>query len=291
MENMDEQEITFDEHELIVSMTDVKGKILYINDIFCKIAGYERLELIGQAHNIIRHDDMPKIVFKLLWETILGGKPITAFVKNRAKNGNFYWVKAYIAPIIEDGEIVRFVSYRRPMSESAKQEVSKLYSLLLEYENNHTLDETSVFFDEYLGARGLTYAQLVDRLALSKSISSPEALQIDVDGYYIDHIIFKTNIVRSIALGKKDVAVVEPCCCNFGKKLKALESMPFTLHPSWGRLHQYHEHVHALMKEYVVSANEGTGKEELDAILHQVDSDTEGLLSMLRDVINTYVEE
>ena len=291
MDSIKEQEVVFDENELIVSMTDVKGKIVYVNDIFCKVAGYKRDELIHQPHNIVRHKDMPKVVFKLLWDTVLSGKPISAFVKNRTKSGDFYWVKAYVAPIIEDGKIVRITSYRRAVSEFVKQEASKIYKLLLEHEKSHTLDETTALFGEYLKERNLTYEQFVDRLSLGKSVSSAEALQIDVDGYYVDHVIFKTSIVRSVALGKKDIEVKEPCCCNFGKKLKSLESMPFTVHPSWGKVHSYHNHVHALMKEYVQRATEGATEEELSEILKSVDRDTQGLLGMLRDVIDNYIEE
>jgi len=128
-------------------------------------------------------------------------------------------------------------------------------------------------------------------LAQNHSISSPDALAINVDGYYIDHIIFKTAITRGISLGKKDIKVTEPCCCNFGKKLKSLEGMPFTTHPSWSKVHHYHNHVHGLMKDYVNRANDGALKNELDGILVNVQNDTFKLFDMLNDVIDNYVEE
>ena len=291
MDTINGQEVLFDEHELIVSMTDKKGNITYANDIFCKIAGYSRDEVIGQPHNIVRHPDMPRVVFKLLWDTVLGGKPVTAFVKNRTKDGNYYWIKAYVAPIIDKGEIIRITSYRKPINSFVKQEMTKLYKVLLEHEKSHSLNETFEFFLGYLKDRNLTYPQFTDRLTLSHSNSNPEALNIDVDSYYIDHMIFKTNISRSISLGKKDVVVTESCCCNFGKKLKSLENMPFTIHPSWSKVHNYHNHVHSLMQKYVERAYKNSSKDELESILVEVEKDTLKLFSSLRDVIDTYIEE
>ncbi len=290
MSNITEKEILFNEHDLIVSITNLKGAITYVNDVFCKIAGFSREELIGNPHNMVRHKDMPKVIFKLLWETIASGKPISAYVKNKTKDGNYYWVKAYVAPVATDGTIRHYTSYRRPVSEFAKQEISKIYSVLLEYEKSHTLDESFEFFLQYLKDRNLSYEQFMDRLSTEKSVSDTETLKIDIDGYYVDHVIFKTNIVRGISLGKKDLKVVEPCCCNFGKKLKSLESMEFTNHPSWGRMHQHHNHVHSLMKEYVERSYDGATKDELIRILHDVDRDTDKLIGALRNVVDTYIE-
>jgi PAS domain S-box-containing protein len=288
---MNELEVLLDEHDLIVSMTDLKGNITYVNDVFCKVAGYTRKELLAKPHNIIRHKDMPKVVFKLLWETLLKGKPISAFVKNRTKDGGYYWVKAYVSPVLNNGKVTHFTSYRRPVSSFAKQEISKIYDVLLAYEQEHTLEESFNFFVDYLEARDLSYDQFVDRLALEKSVSDADALRIDIDGYYIDHMIFKTNIARSVALGKKNIKVTEPCCCNFGKKLKSLESMEFTMHPSWGKVHHYHNHVHALMKDYVQRSEDNAAKDELDGILKEVERDTNKLIGTLREVVDTYVEE
>jgi PAS domain S-box-containing protein len=286
-----EKEIFFQEKDLIVSMTDAKGTIIYANDVFCKIAGYSREELLGQPHNIVRHSSMPRVVFKLLWETVLSGKSITAFVKNKTKDGDYYWVRAYVAPIVEDGKIVSITSYRRPISEFIKKEISKVYGVLLEHERTHTLGETMEFFLTFLKERALSYEQFIDRLALEHSISSPEALSIDVDSYFIDHVIFKTALTRSLALGKKDVEVTESCCCNFGKKLKTLEGMAFTQHPSWLKVHHYHNHVHELMKNYVSRAEKEASTDELNAILAKVETDTHKLFETLNEVIDTYVEE
>ena len=291
MKQENQEEVFFDEHEVIVSTTDMKGRILYTNNIFCQVAGYTRDEVIGEPHNILRHKDMPKAIFKYLWDNIAQGRSVNAFVKNRTKDGNYYWVRAYVAPMYENSEIVGYISYRRSIPEVVKKQIVPLYATLVEYEKTHTVEESLQLLVEYLEERGLSYEQFIDTLSLGKSISSPEALAIDTDGYYIDHVIFKTNIVRSVALGKENVEVVDSCCCAFGKKLKTLDSMPFTAHPSWSKVHYYHNHVHGLMKNYVTKADEGASEDELSSILKDVDRDTHNLLGMLNDVIDNYMED
>ncbi len=97
----------------LVSKTDLKGKIIYVNDLFCKIAGYTREELIGKPHNIVRHPDMPKAAFKNMWDTIQSGNVWSGKVKNRKKDGGFYWVDANISPIFdEDGNIKEYIAIR-----------------------------------------------------------------------------------------------------------------------------------------------------------------------------------
>ena len=85
-------ELKFSEEELIVSKTDTKGRVTYGNELFLKLSGYEENHILGAPHNIIRHPEMPKIIFKLLWNTLKTGKEIYAYVLNRSKNGDYYWV-------------------------------------------------------------------------------------------------------------------------------------------------------------------------------------------------------
>lgn len=92
------REITLQKDTMIVSETDEKGIIIYANEDFCKIAGYSKDELIGQAHNFVRHQDMPKAAFKDMWETIQKGKTWKGIVKNRTKDGGYYWVNATAFP-------------------------------------------------------------------------------------------------------------------------------------------------------------------------------------------------
>jgi len=105
----------------IVSKTDRKGKITYVNEQFCAISGYTREELVGQSHNIVRHEDMPKIAFKNMWQTILAKKPWYGIVKNKKKNGDFYIVEVTINPILDqDGNIEEFIAIRNDITNVIK---------------------------------------------------------------------------------------------------------------------------------------------------------------------------
>jgi PAS domain S-box-containing protein len=121
----------FDIEEVFFSTTDSKGRITAGNDVFVRISGYSYDELIGKAHNIIRHPDMPRCVFKLLWEYIQAGRPIAAFVKNMAKDGKYYWVVALVEPI-EGG----YLSVRFKPSSPLLEIVNALYAELLALEQN-----------------------------------------------------------------------------------------------------------------------------------------------------------
>jgi aerotaxis receptor len=105
-------EQTYSASTMLVSMTDLKGRITYANPAFVQISGYTLPELIGKAHNLVRHPDMPEEAFADMWQTIQGGRPWTALVKNRCKNGDFYWVRANVTPVIEHGAVVGYMSVR-----------------------------------------------------------------------------------------------------------------------------------------------------------------------------------
>src|SRR6478672_3502963 len=107
------QEVMLEEGESIVSRTDLRGKILFVNRTFLRISGYTENELLGQPHNIIRHPDMPSAAFADLWATLKAGRPWVGIVKNRCKNGDHYWIEAHATPVYEDGEVVGYMSVRR----------------------------------------------------------------------------------------------------------------------------------------------------------------------------------
>jgi aerotaxis receptor len=120
---------------LIVSSTDLKGIITYANRKFCAIAGYDKNELIGKNHNIIRHPDMPKAAFQEVWDTINAGKEWTGIVKNLRKDGKYYWVYSHISPILNNGDITGYTAVRRPASENEILEIIPVYKDLLEKES------------------------------------------------------------------------------------------------------------------------------------------------------------
>ncbi len=122
------------ENELIISRTDLKGIITYVNETFAKISGYSPEELIGKPHNIIRHPDMPKSVFKELWETIKQGKTWRGYVKNLRKDRGYYWVYAEISGVYRDGQLVEYKSMRAPVSGEKKKQMQDLYDKMREEE-------------------------------------------------------------------------------------------------------------------------------------------------------------
>lgn len=129
----------FADDEIIVSKIDLKGRITYCNRIFMKIAGYTEQECLGQPHSIIRHPDMPRSVFKLLWDTIQIGEEIFAYVINRCKNGDYYWVYAHVTPSFDkDGQISGYHSNRRvPDKAIVDEAIAPLYKQLVEEEQRH----------------------------------------------------------------------------------------------------------------------------------------------------------
>jgi len=121
-------ERTFGEDEFIVSKTDQKGRITYANDVFIRIGGYIEAELINQPHSILRHPAMPRCVFQLLWDRIASGKEIFAYVINRAKTGDHYWVFAHVTPTVgAGGEIIGYHSNRRRPKRSANDAREPVY--------------------------------------------------------------------------------------------------------------------------------------------------------------------
>ena len=107
-----QQNYNFPGDELLVSSTNTKGEITHCNPAFVRVSGYTYEELIGQPHNLIRHPDMPAAAFKDMWRTIAHGYPWTALVKNRRKNGDHYWVRANVTPIMEGGKPTGYLSVR-----------------------------------------------------------------------------------------------------------------------------------------------------------------------------------
>jgi len=131
-------ERTFLPNEIIVTKTDLKGKMTYVNKSFLKLAGYTEAECLGQQHNLIRHPHMPRAVFKLLWDTLRSEQEIFAYVNNRSKNGDFYWVFAHVTPSRDaSGSIVGYHSSRRvPNKQVIKEHIAPLYQQLFEIEKS-----------------------------------------------------------------------------------------------------------------------------------------------------------
>lgn len=128
----------FGDEELIVSKTDLKGRITYANKVFQRVAGYRLEELLGQPHSLIRHPAMPRCVFKLLWDTIEAKKEIFAYVLNLAKSGDHYWVFAHVTPTLDaQNNVTGFHSNRRRPVAAQIEKIKPVYEALLAEENAH----------------------------------------------------------------------------------------------------------------------------------------------------------
>nr|WP_194787914.1 PAS domain-containing methyl-accepting chemotaxis protein [Pseudomonas sp. UFMG81] len=125
-----EHERTFPNHQRLISTTDLNSRITYCNDAFVAISGFTYDELVGQPHNLVRHPDMPPAVFGHMWDTIKQGKPWMGVVKNRAKNGDFYWVSAYVTAVYENGRISGYESVRSVPTREQIRRAEQLYARL-----------------------------------------------------------------------------------------------------------------------------------------------------------------
>jgi len=151
------------ENDFIVSKTDLKGRITYVNKIFMKMADYTEDELLGKPHNIIRHPDMPRAVFKLLWDRVQNKEEIFAYVKNRTKNGDDYWVFANITPSLdENGNIIGYYSVRRKPSSSALEIIKDLYAKMLSAERSGGMEASVKVLEDALNANGgMSYDEFI----------------------------------------------------------------------------------------------------------------------------------
>ena len=164
-------ERAFGSDELIVSKTDLKGRITYANDVFLRVSAFDEEEAIGQPHNVIRHPAMPRCIFALLWRTLEAGEEIFAYVVNLASDGAHYWVFAHITPSFDaSGHAVGYHSNRRVADPAAVAACTELYGRLVAVEKQHAKPadaiaaSTEALYEE-LARRGQTYDEFVWSLA------------------------------------------------------------------------------------------------------------------------------
>jgi PAS domain S-box-containing protein len=158
---------TFAPDELIVSKTDLRGVITYANDVFLRISRYELDEVLGRPHNLIRHPEMPRAVFALLWQTLSKGRELFAYINNLASDGAHYWVLAHVTPSYSaDGAVIGYHSNRRRPSPGAIRTVTPLYRRLVEEERRHPTAKAAVaassrLLDELVAAEAGSYEEFI----------------------------------------------------------------------------------------------------------------------------------
>ncbi len=166
-----DEEIKFSKKKFIVSKTDINGIITFVNKNFCEISGYSQDELIGAPHNIIRHPDMPRAIFFLIWNSLLRGEPVSGVVKNLAKSGKYYWVIADL-DIKKDknGEIKSFTAFRRAAPQHVIDEVEELYDTMLNIEKRRGMEGSLSYLESYLEEKGMNYEEFLNDLITPKGV-------------------------------------------------------------------------------------------------------------------------
>ena len=163
-----DEEIPLDPKRYIVSETDAKGKITFCNDYFREVSGYSEEELIGHPHSIVRHPDMPKVVFKLLWQTISQGKNINAVVKNLAKDGRYYWIFTEFESRTDTdtGEIIGYHASRKKISKHVIEVIAELYAELLKIEQQESVEASEKYLVSFLKEKGdeIEFADIMEEI-------------------------------------------------------------------------------------------------------------------------------
>jgi PAS domain S-box-containing protein len=166
-----DEEIKFPKKKFIVSKTDIKGNIIFINKNFSEISGYSEAELINQPHNILRHPDMPKAVFFLVWSSLLEGRAISGVIKNLAKDGRYYWVIADLeAKKDEYGKIKSLTAFRRAAPQDVIDTTAELYATMLAIEKKHGMEKSIAYLQAFLEEHELTYDEFIEELIKPKGI-------------------------------------------------------------------------------------------------------------------------
>jgi PAS domain S-box-containing protein len=161
-----DREVDWNKTKVLLSKTDTKGTILYANEAFIDVSGYDEFELIGQPHNVIRHPDMPKVIFKFLWDSIKSKENIHAIIKNMSKTGRYYWVITDFKIIADsDGEIVGYFGTRKSVPEDIIVKfIEPLYKKLVHIEEVSGIGASENYLVGFLEERKKTYMEYVDHL-------------------------------------------------------------------------------------------------------------------------------
>ena len=172
------EEVKWNKKEVIISKTDLHGTILYMNDTFEEVSEYNKIELIGEPHNIIRHPDMPKVAFKTLWDALKKGENFHAIVKNLTRTGRYYWVITDFSTDKNDkGEITGYTGRRKALPNSVIKKIEPLYKTLLDIEKIKGEKASELYFDAYLKEESKTYDEFVVDLFEQESLKEKNNIQ------------------------------------------------------------------------------------------------------------------
>jgi len=201
---------------LIVSKTDTKGRLTYFNDEFVAAAGFTEAELMGQPHNIIRHPDMPSETFENMWATLKAGKPWVGAVKNRRKNGDFYWVVATASPLRENGQVTGYQSIRTKLPADQRREAEQVYGMLRtkkphDYRIDAGIIRRRKLSDRFSAFTGTLKARLVTLMVAQVAVMAMSAIAEIVGASTLSIALLVVGAIASLILGGLAIgAVVRP---------------------------------------------------------------------------------
>jgi len=166
-----DKEIVFSKKKFIVSKTDTKGNILFINKNFSEISGYTEEELKGMPHNVVRHPDMPRAIFFLIWNSLKAGREVSGVIKNLAKSGEYYWVIAdFSIERDNQGEIKIFTAFRRYAPNQVIEEIEELYEKMLKIEKKQGIKGSLSHLESFLEEKQMSYDEFLEELIQPKGI-------------------------------------------------------------------------------------------------------------------------
>ena len=166
-----DKEIVFSKKKFIVSKTDTKGNILFINKNFSEISGYSEEEIIGMPHNVLRHPDMPRGIFFLVWNSLLAGREVSGVIKNLAKSGKYYWVIADFSIKRDNhGHIESFTAFRRSAPDQVIEEMEELYATMLSIEKKHGIEGSLSYLESFLEEKEMSYDEFLDDIVRPKGV-------------------------------------------------------------------------------------------------------------------------
>jgi len=170
--NPPNKEVYINPKDILITRTDHAGVMDYGNESFLRVSGYSKEEVIGSNHNLVRHPDMPKVIFHLMWKNIKKRQNITAILKNLTKEGKYYWVITDFKTQEDySGAIKNHIAYRRAIPKSALEVIVPLYDTLLRIENDHGMSASLIYLNRYLQERDVDYNKFVADLLKEPPLS------------------------------------------------------------------------------------------------------------------------
>lgn len=195
-----DREAIWDKSLELVSKTDKYGTIKYCNDAFVDVSGFEEYELIGQAHSIIRHPDMPRVIFKMLWDNLSKGKDFHAVVKNKTKNGRYYWVITQFEIFTnEEGEITDYLSRRKAVSDFVISKFDTFFKKLKQIEESVGMEGAEEYLQGFLEYNKMTYDDFLTNILKEDQVLKAQAeRELETSVVNTPEAVKKTSFLRRL---------------------------------------------------------------------------------------------